>query len=393
MALNKPLEQITAADLESLKTNRVPESRTLDYKRELPGTSDEAKREFRGDVTALANTDGGHLIFGISESDGVPEDLIGFPSTDNRDEIKRRLEQILENNIEPRLLGVTMQEVWLSDVVWLLVVRVPPSWAKPHAVVHNQYRKFWLRGSTKNDVMDVPQLRAAFTLSANVEERIREFRSQRISEINIGPGWIRAAFHLIPASAFTSQTHVDLAAAHEGGGLYHHLNSWGTRSRFTLDGLLCGYSFPEEMDNRGDYALIFRNGIIEAVDTKRVAGNDQGGSTIDFDWIGYDHSLVRDLGQLLSVQKLLGITPPVFIMLTFVGVKGSKIKPYPGRYAALHPPLPIDRDIVPLTPVMIEDLDASPQVILKDALDEFWQAAGWPRSRSYDEQGKWMGSE
>jgi hypothetical protein len=50
---------------------------------------------------------------------------------------------------------------------------------------------------------------------------------------------------------------------------------------------------------------------------------------------------------------------------------------------------PFDRDILPLTATMIEDYDTPPEVVMKDILDELWQASGWPRSFSYDESGSW----
>lgn len=46
----KPLNEITEADIQEIKANGVPEGNDIEYKRELPGTSDEQKREFLADV-------------------------------------------------------------------------------------------------------------------------------------------------------------------------------------------------------------------------------------------------------------------------------------------------------------------------------------------------------
>jgi hypothetical protein len=48
-----------------LRTNGVAEGRQLDYKEQLPISSDDDKREFLGDVTSFANTAGGDLIYGV----------------------------------------------------------------------------------------------------------------------------------------------------------------------------------------------------------------------------------------------------------------------------------------------------------------------------------------
>src|SRR6266511_1348956 len=88
-----PLGQVNAALLESLRENAVAESRQLDYKERLPGERDDDKRELLGDVTALANTAGGDLIYGVRErrdaqgATGEPEAIVGLPGV-NLDQAK-----------------------------------------------------------------------------------------------------------------------------------------------------------------------------------------------------------------------------------------------------------------------------------------------------------------
>ena len=77
---NKPLEQITIEDLETLVENSVPESRTIEYKQCFPSNKDSDKKEFLADVSSFANTIGGILIFGITEKKGVPIDIPGVIS-------------------------------------------------------------------------------------------------------------------------------------------------------------------------------------------------------------------------------------------------------------------------------------------------------------------------
>lgn len=57
--IHKKFEEITYADIQQLIDNAVSESRTLDYKRDLPGDSDSEKREFLSDIASLANAAGG----------------------------------------------------------------------------------------------------------------------------------------------------------------------------------------------------------------------------------------------------------------------------------------------------------------------------------------------
>ena len=63
--INKRIEDIRERDLQELIDNNVLEGKTIEYKRELPGTSDTNKKEFLADVTSFANTSGGDLIYGV----------------------------------------------------------------------------------------------------------------------------------------------------------------------------------------------------------------------------------------------------------------------------------------------------------------------------------------
>jgi predicted HTH transcriptional regulator len=77
MALDKPLEEVNADDLRGLVHAAVPELRTMEYKSAVPGRGDEDKREFLADVSSLANSAGGHLIFGMGADEGLPIDVTG----------------------------------------------------------------------------------------------------------------------------------------------------------------------------------------------------------------------------------------------------------------------------------------------------------------------------
>ena len=97
----KTLESIEAADILALHENAVAEGKTLEYKRDLPGGVDEQKREFLADVSSLANAAGGHLVFGIEESEGVPASVPGIEGIDP-DAETLRLENIIRDGISPR---------------------------------------------------------------------------------------------------------------------------------------------------------------------------------------------------------------------------------------------------------------------------------------------------
>ena len=71
----KNINDILGDDLTALITNGVAEGRTIDYNRDLPGNADADKKEFLADVSSLANTVGGDLVFGMDEEQGIPMDI------------------------------------------------------------------------------------------------------------------------------------------------------------------------------------------------------------------------------------------------------------------------------------------------------------------------------
>ncbi len=109
----KPLHEITENDLQRLIDDQVVENRQLEYKRELPGTRNEDKKQFVRDVVSFANSAGGHIIYGIAESNGGPTQFTPI-SEDEIDEAKLRLENIIRTSIEPTIQGLKIDSVKLA---------------------------------------------------------------------------------------------------------------------------------------------------------------------------------------------------------------------------------------------------------------------------------------
>src|SRR5712692_11431287 len=96
----KPLDQITEADLIDLINASVAERKTLDYKQQLPDTNDAGKRELLADVSSFANTAGGDLVFGMTESAGVPTGVPGVQIRGTDQEILR-FDSIIRDGLSP----------------------------------------------------------------------------------------------------------------------------------------------------------------------------------------------------------------------------------------------------------------------------------------------------
>lgn len=174
------LDAIDEASLNSLVENQVSERSDLEFKRDLPGRGDEDVKEFLADVTSLANTQGGDLLFGMNEADGVASQLVGLETGDPDAEILR-LEGSLRSNVAPRLIGVRSHWIPLANGRGALLMRVPGSMNAPHQVVFKNSRRFWGRSSRGKYEMDVHELRHAFTQSEELPLRFRQLHEQAIA--------------------------------------------------------------------------------------------------------------------------------------------------------------------------------------------------------------------
>jgi predicted HTH transcriptional regulator len=174
----KNLTDIVPADIEALVANAASESTTLEFKRDLPGGGDEAKREFLADLSALANSAGGDILYGIDEREGVAATITGIGITDTDTELLR-LGNILNSGLEPRIRYSPMVIQCASGTVLLL--RIEKSWNGPHRVIFRGYDRFFGRTATGKYPLDVQQLRRAFVENSTVAERLRAFRAERMA--------------------------------------------------------------------------------------------------------------------------------------------------------------------------------------------------------------------
>jgi hypothetical protein len=156
----------TEARIEALIRDKVPESPILDYKASaaLSGLGGSHGRELSKDVAALANAAGGVLIYGIAADpqnktlpsridEGVLESELPF----------ERLEQTIYANIRPRLQGMRVTAVPLTD--------------KPGRVI---YVITVSQGDTAHQAADMRyHVRRGLTTEAMLDHEIRDVMNRR----------------------------------------------------------------------------------------------------------------------------------------------------------------------------------------------------------------------
>ena len=127
--LDMNLDKITEAELNNLISNGVPESLTIDYKRETYRKSDDDKSNncrFLTDVSSFANTIGGDILIGINEANGLPTSFNPFIGDIDAEVLS--LQSIALSGIEPRITNLTIRAVPVAGG-HIIIVRVPRSFA------------------------------------------------------------------------------------------------------------------------------------------------------------------------------------------------------------------------------------------------------------------------
>ncbi len=137
------MTRINLEYIQSLIDNKIKESITLDYKRELTDNNEIAK-----DISAFANTSGGRIIYGIDEIHYIPSSINWI---DNKG-IKERIESVILTNIQPEIKGFDIYsfENPKNPSEAIFIVDIPESPDAPH-MANNRY---YIRRNFKSEPME-----------------------------------------------------------------------------------------------------------------------------------------------------------------------------------------------------------------------------------------------
>ena len=130
----------------------------------------------------------------------------------------------------------------------------------------------------------------------------------------------------------------------------------------------------------GTYVQFFRNGIIEAVDTTILSASRDHSLT---SFSVYETRVLRTLRRYLHALALLGVEPPIYILLSLIGVKGFRLRV---DYMDLVTHA-FDRDEFTFPEVVINEYNCNLAEVIKPLFDTIANAAGWAYSQSYNAEG------
>jgi len=394
--LNKKFELINKEDIERLVRRKEAESKILEYKAELPGQSDKDRKEFLADVSAFANSAGGHILFGVEEENGVPISVPGL-LLDNPDEKIRWMEDVLRSGINPHMPGIQIKAVSGFPRGPVIVMRIPRSWVGPHMITFQGWSRFYVRTSAGRHMMDVDELRSAFLLTGNLPERIRQFRDHRLGKIMADEtpvpllGRARVVLHLVPVSSFSQPTYLSVEDIAEQGLQLLPLGQGASYTRFNLDGLLAVAEASSKAGKRSEaYCQVFRTGAIESVNAWMLMPRSGEKFVLS---LRLEEDVIDSVKSYSSALELLGVARPYVVMLSLIGVHGYRLATGSDKCNSRPQTLSFDRDNLILPDVLIDESDLPVEELLQPVFDALWNASGYVRCLHYSRNGKWNPSK
>lgn len=392
-----PLRQVDADIIGQLVADQVAENIDLDYKQALPDT-DGSKKRFLKCITSLANSRGGDLVLGVTEKrpsghkSGLPGEACGLDNVTG-DEAIRRVTDLVRMGTDPPLVGIEARAIDGFPLGPVVVLRVGASRVGPHMVVFGGDCRFYGRSGASTHEMRSGDLRRAFTLTASLPEMLRDFRLRRLNLILDPEGPLGldqggcVVLHVVPLSALDESAVVDLATSDAQRVLdkLSPMVAGGWNRRFNIDGYLA-YASRQEEEKRLTYSCVqvLRRGAIEAVNT--VMFDVRPGQVPTLRPAAFEIEIAKAILAYWRALQVLGRGHPAAVLLSLMGVRGASYANPMGFTSGDR----FDRTDILVPEVLIDEGDPDVPSLMKPAFDAVAQAAGAPRSGSYDGDGRWL---
>jgi hypothetical protein len=382
------------ADLQWLVDNRMPEGDRLEYKRDMYGGADKQRLEMLRDVTSMANHRGGHILIGVEEGrDGTAVDVPGVEPSQH-DPWDVWLTNICLTTIEPRILGLRIEQIDLVNGKHVVVVEVPESPNAPHMVIFNKTNNFWKRHGRRKDVMTVDEIRDTVLRVLDNQGRIERLLTRRDAEIE--PQFRGQCYLVISAmpAVFDGRTVIDV---NHYQVRYEILRAdLGFREPLpTIDGIRAMTSLKASEHRgpiSGDYLEVYRLGYVEL--GVWIESNRPGG--------GLYYSPYGDTRYMIEFVNLIGKFNQVFLELNRLQFRAKIFNAerlhlhLRGRLTGdelikLVKPLPSDGHL-DLGTVVVENAAEEASQVPRLFCDRLWNAYGYEASNILDAEGRLIGS-
>ncbi len=393
-----PINELNEDHLNSLKLLRVSEGPRLEFKAELKMSTGGEKRELCKDLSALANSQGGYILFGVAESNGVVSDI---PGIDFADTDQQQFLQILTSGIAPRIQTLTHKSITLRNGKTALVVRVESD-GYLHQVKYDDNR-YYKRTGTITIAMESSDVESFFTSKgpANRKEEVDNvittyhaaLRSKQYFKGLSGKGV--CAVVIVPEVASYKLDFGNLP--HDINLLFRPIYCSGWDSEITGT---ARFTYGRHRDEKTPYAAteITELGELKAYNAFLLE-NRYGQAPLPTDASGYvpsiayERELISAIHLYLNSFAQLGVSPPFFVNCALLGVRGYFMYVDPIRFSSFGRILQKD-DVLPPSVKFMSEADFSSREsvakTLRPAFDFIWREFDFQRSFNYTSDGEWQ---
>lgn len=192
--IDYPLKVVryTKAHIDYLIKSGAEESVHIEYKHGAAlDASDSKKREISKDVSSMANSDGGIIVYGLAEEDHIPKE---YAFVDGSLYSKEWLEQVINSKIKRRIPELSIDVIRVGNKInqSIYVVKIPRSPEAPHMATDGRYYK---RYNFESSLMEEFEVRDLFNRNAETKLRLlpcefnskvlREAKTNTIKQVNL----------------------------------------------------------------------------------------------------------------------------------------------------------------------------------------------------------------
>lgn len=382
---NKSFLECNEADLKTIIENPdYRENEYIDYKKnlhylEIPKEEKErktkiaqGKSEFKSDVCAFANAEGGYLILGISDDNGCASELCGIeiPNNDtDKFELDRRNDL---TGIQPRIPSIKFHFIKIEDQKYIVILYIKHDSFAPYLHVENEknYQAFRRTGN-KKATMTYTELRNMFNQSLSLDKEIYNYRKERIqyyNEQSEEKDDIHSRFlllHIIPDTFTDSSFSQNVFFLEKDkqisfASIFNEFSS-NQRSMPCVDGL---HFLHDERAFDKTEGYVNNNGVIECFFPLKnhLHLNDNYHKNGFF---ARDYIWDRINGALFNYKKIFESIISdcrIYICLSIIGCKGITTQT-PEEEGWIYYTGSIDRDRIMCNPIVVEKLSDN---------DNFW---------------------
>lgn len=336
----KNILEYTNVDIQSLIDNKVPESKILDYKRELK-FDEKSKGEFIYDVSSFYNTDGGFLVIGLEEEkdeEGKNNGLPKIPDTDvtvtNYDGLLLKIQDIIRQSTNPAITNLSFSPLINISGSEIFIVGIPKAKSLPAMVTYGNHNRFYKRKANGKYSLETFELYDTFIQINTIEKQITEFIRERQYHVSENLFWPNIGslssilIHVIPATFYNSQ--IENSSSHE---VEHFLkttlsppSAGSYSSRYCLEGfhLFQNRRLASELEIV-PYNLLFRNGSTETFTNDHFFKKSEESLLVNGEGLLY--VIKEQLEKNFLIFKRFSIEPFFYLSIKLNNIKNMILTP------------------------------------------------------------------